>query len=151
MAGAPFGNQNGLGHGRPPEYDVIKEADELLAWAKKDQAIILLDFVNPKPYTRHKLAEFARQSDYFRRALEKAHELIASRREHFLHSGNFNQVAFNRYQHNYDSWLKQCDRDDKEHEYGLKAKAAKAEIEEVETIRQDVIEKISKKKNIVKE
>lgn len=129
--GAPKGNKNAEGHGRPPlseMYDLEKEANDLLAWSKQTHSIILADFCDDKPYTRKEMWSFSKQSDYYRNALDKTMERIATRREDLAHKDLLNVNIFNRYQHNYDQWLKSCERDDKEHEYQLKKEVETAPI-----------------------
>ena len=77
--GAPIGNQNGKGHGRPPTYQSKEEAiqlgKDLVEWIKSEEfkkAVHLSDFYLYKKDLGPKEWEAIIKRDYFRCYYEKA-------------------------------------------------------------------------------
>lgn len=95
---------------RPPEYDLDKEADDLLAWSLRDDALSLYQFTDPKPYPTQDLFDFARRNASFGLALKKAKNRIAIRREQKCNSGELNTTVYAKTIHNYDTTA--CDHDE---------------------------------------
>lgn len=127
--GAPKGNKNALGNsGRPKELDPIEEAKALLEWLKKPTSTILLEFNTSRGYCRDRFHIWEKECVEFRDAYKLAKQTIAFRREQFLHSGNFNQAAWARYQSMYDKDLHEHERAEKAYEIELKTKAEQATL-----------------------
>jgi len=80
--------------GRPPRYDLDNEADELLEWSKQDDALRLYAFVDNKDYDYSKLSSFANRSEKFKKALAKAKDRIAYRREALVSQGLIAQCVY---------------------------------------------------------
>jgi hypothetical protein len=77
---APKGNKNALGcqtSGRPPKYDLIQEAKDLLEFSKQESCWTLEDFTDDKEYCASELSYFAKRSIEFSKALKKAKERIS--------------------------------------------------------------------------
>ena len=115
--------------GRHLEYDIEKEADELLQWSLQDDALRLYAFVDKKPYAYSKLADFSNRSSYFREALEKAKNRIALRREDLVNHGMIAQCVYTRTHHIYDSAGVEADDNEKDKDLARDLKRLEKEIE----------------------
>lgn len=131
--GAPFGNQNALGHGcgRPPKYDLDKEADELLEWSKKPDSTAIYQFTDNKDYLADELDEFADRNVNFALALKKAKERIGQRREEHCNMGTMNYGVWNRSAAIYHSGLHKFEKAQKEFEANLRIKQEEKSFEEI--------------------
>jgi hypothetical protein len=109
--------------GRPAKYDLIQEANDLIAWAKNDNSINLLQFTNTKPYSAVKLSDFAKENEYFGEALRKAHEIIGERQQRLANEGKLNYGDYQRRIHMHDPILHASERAEKAYEAELKKKA----------------------------
>lgn len=118
---APKGSKNALGNsgGRPPEWDLDKEADELLEWSLKEDSTSLYQFTDLKEYLAQQLSQFAEQNTKFSLALRKAKERIGIRRERGANIGTIRNNVWERYAPVYDTML---------HEFEDKQKAREAEL-----------------------
>lgn len=105
-AGAPKGNKNALGsttNGRPPKiYNLEKEAEDLLKWSLRDDALRLYGFTDNKDYCASDLAGFSKESIVFKKALNKAKERLANRREQYANDEMICTVVYNKTCHIYD-------------------------------------------------
>ncbi len=95
---APKGNKNALGNqgGRPPKYDLLIEAQELLEWSLKDDSTAIYQFTNLKEYCADELNDFADRCSVFALALKKAKERVGQRREQKCSTGEMNYGVWNR-------------------------------------------------------
>jgi hypothetical protein len=125
LSKAMMGNRNALGNegGRPPKYDLEKEADVLLEWAKKPDSTALYQFTNDKEYLYDDLDDFAIRSPKFSLALKKAKELIGQHREEHCNIGTMNYGVWSRSQAIYHAHLHKFERAEKAYEVELKTKA----------------------------
>ena len=130
--GAPLGhppyNVNGEG-GVKPKYDeefYNKEADELLEWSTLYSSFRLYGFTNTKDYCVDDLQYFASRSDRFSRALRKAKERLALRREDGASDGVLPIPIHNKTAHIYDHELVSADdiQEDKRAARDARIKAA---------------------------
>lgn len=124
---APKGNQYAKGNpnsGRPPKYDLEKEAAELLEFSKRDSCIKLEDFTYNKDYCASDLCDFARKSEVFSSALKKAKERIGSRREDFANIDKLNYGIWNRSARLYSTLLRDDEEDVKDLDLERKIKLA---------------------------
>jgi len=105
---APLGNQYAVGNqgGRPPKYDLVKEAQELLEWSKNPTSLCLYQFTFDKPYLAVQLTEFAQQNEEFSLALRKAKERLVVHREAACNQGKMNSRIWGRSVRIYDHMLR---------------------------------------------
>jgi len=100
--------------GRPPIYDLEKEAADLNAWAETDDATILYKFTKLKPYLASELSGFAHRNQSFAKALKKAKECIAVNRERLVSEGKLHNTAYSRNAGVYDHMLRAHEREIKD-------------------------------------
>ena len=127
---APLGNQYAKGcttSGRPPIYDYVKEAQDLLDWSLRDDALRLYGFVDDKPYNWDNLREFAEKSTEFSQALVKAKARIAKRREEKVNAGLLKECIYNKTVHFID--LEYDDSDERKKNLDLARQLKKIEAE----------------------
>lgn len=106
--------------GRPPVYDLVKEANDLLEWSLREDATNILQFSNPKPYDVTELYEWAGRDYDFNRALCKARQRIAANREKAASAGTLIRSGYERYAAVYDPILHKAEREEKTFEAELK-------------------------------
>lgn len=144
---APKGNQYAKGcktSGRPG-YDLDVEAKALDEWSKKPEAINLLGFTNERDYCAENLSVWAHKHKEFAKALKKAKERIALRREFWVNNERMNYGIYQRYQGMYDPLLHQYEREQKEFEAELKRKSEDDQTSTINVIsRNSRINKIEK-------
>lgn len=129
---APKGNQYAKGNpnsGRPPKYNLEKEASDLLLFSKRETCLSLEDFTDDKDYCASDLCEFARRSEVFSAALKKAKERIGKRREHFVNLDKLNYGVWNRSARLYSTLLKDDEEDVKDRDLERKIKLLQKEFE----------------------
>lgn len=140
LGGAPFGNQNALGHGcgRPPTYDYEEEARKLLEWSLRDDALRLYGFTDDKDYCTSDLSFFAEKSVIFSKALVKAKERLAFRRESYCNQELLCATVYNKTSHIYDHELESNEELRKEKELSrqirLKEIEAKLKAQEAKDV-----------------
>lgn len=126
--GAPKGNQNALGHGRPVKYTwEIKHQiyDDLVEWSKKPDSFNILEFTFDKDYGACDISTWAHEDDYFSKALKKAKERLGNniRKKLADKDDPYNYGAFQREIGMYDSLLRTHEREEKKYEAECKAKS----------------------------
>jgi len=138
--GAPIGNKNAVGHGcgRPPTYDYEEEARKLLEWSLRDDALRLYGFTDDKDYCTSDLSFFAEKSIIFSKALSKAKERLAIRRESYCNQELICSTVYNKTSHIYDHELEHNDESRKEKELSrqirLKEIEAKLKAQEAKDV-----------------
>lgn len=100
--------------GRPDKFDLIKEAEDLLAWASKDNSTSLYEFTYHKDYLAQELTDFAIREPKFALALKKAKERIAINREGGCNRGTLNYGVWHRSAHMYDKILDESEETKKD-------------------------------------
>ena len=127
---APKGNKYAVGNqgGRPPVYDLDKEAALLEEWSSKPNSVCLYDFTYDKKYLAQQLSIFAKSSHVFNLALNKAKERIARNRLNLLNNGSLHQAAWNRSASLYDRMLR--DHEDSEKDKDLQRDMKRDEYRE---------------------
>lgn len=141
--GAPYGNQNALGSttsGRPLEYDLEKEAQDLIEWSKREDAITLYDFTDSKEYLAQQLSQFANQNVVFSLALKKAKERIARKRERLAASEKMHFGVWKTSYRLYDKLTAQQEDEDADKEALRRAEANRDALLSLKT-PQDQLEK----------
>ncbi len=128
---APKGNKNAVGNkgGRPPKYDLLKEAEELLSWSSKDDSTSLYQFTDRKDYLAEQLSQFAEREPEFASALKKAKERIGQRREQQCSTGQMNYGVWNRSAALYHKQLHHFEESIKDADLNRKIKLADHENE----------------------
>lgn len=126
---APRGNQYAIDNqgGRPPKYDLTKEAQDLNEWSKTPDSQCLYQFTYYKPYLAAQLTEFAQQNEEFSLALKKAKERIAVHRENACSQGKLHHRIWNRSARLYDHMLKEQEDTDKDTDIERNLKVAAAQ------------------------
>lgn len=123
--GAPKGNKNALGsttNGRPPKYDLEKEAADLLEWAKKPSSTAIYQFTRDKDYLADELDEFADRSVVFALSYKKAKEIVGQNREEYCNAGLMRDRVWERSAPLYHSKLHRFERAEKEFDAQIKSK-----------------------------
>src|SRR5271170_1693259 len=103
---SPLGNQYAKGSttsGAPRTYDYEKEAQDLIEWSTRDDALRLYGFCGPKPYPFQALSEFSEKSVVFAEALVKVKNTLANRSEEYVSKGLIKDVVYNKTAHIYDA------------------------------------------------
>lgn len=125
---APKGNQNAKGNpkvtGRPMEYDLQKEADALLKWAKKPDSMHLAAFAMERGFAATKLYLWRDKDVDFREALTIAKDQLAIRLREGVNAKTYNERLGARDITAHDSLLKIDERDDMVFASKLKQKEA---------------------------
>lgn len=121
MAGAPKGNQNAKGHkGVAPnqiwfEEDVNEEADYLIAWAMKEDSLVLGECYGMRGYTYQASSEWAERNEKFRQARIIAKTIVGARREKGALLGKLDSSLVRHsmalYDPEYRAYLKEMKRD----------------------------------------
>ena len=122
---------HGSGIGRPPKYDLEREAKELLDWAKNPDSTAIYQFTRLKDYLYEDFEDFASKSAVFSEAYKKAKELVGQNREEKCNSGELNYGVWNRSAGIYHDRLKKHERDEKVFEIEAKARALMCEAQKV--------------------
>ncbi len=129
--GAPKGNKFAVGNsGQPRQYDLAAEAADLLKWSERDDAVELLDWVNPKEFVYSTVWKWSQADEVFGKAFNKAKERIASRITKKAYSGEFYFGVYNRHIKSYDTKLHMFERQEAEYEAKLKAQEQTATSQE---------------------
>ena len=116
---APKGNKHALGNegGRPPRFDLDKEAEAFIEWADQEDSLVLRLFAAIRGYfDQSKLHQYSEQSVKFRQAFNYARLKIGARREQLLLTGKGHPAPFQRYAALYDSDLKEHEKELKKSE-----------------------------------
>ena len=80
-----------LGKEPENEQEYCDLANALIAWAKKETSHNINDFPLSLLIPPNRFSEYAKQSDYFKRGLLIALQLIGARREQLAHEGRLNR------------------------------------------------------------
>jgi len=80
--------------GRPREYDLKKVADDLLAWAAKDDSINLNKFCAYNDINPNTMLRWKEENPQFRGAYEQAKAWLGFRREEQLSKGKLHVKAY---------------------------------------------------------
>lgn len=75
--------------GRPPEYDLTKQAKDLEVWSKKEDSTALCQFCVEQDIWADYIYEWDARSEEFSKALKKARMRIAARLRKKLHDKTF--------------------------------------------------------------
>lgn len=114
---APLGNQYAVGNsGRPRTYDRDYIHEELQKWSEAPDSVVLTQFCDKFKIASTKIQDFAREDDEFRTTLRLVRDRLGARREIYHNKGTIQPTSYNRYVKHYDGFLKQDEREDKEHE-----------------------------------
>lgn len=117
---APKGNQNAKGHGcgRPRKWTdehIEAEADFLLEWANRDDAIVLGTCYGLRGYSYEKSVVWAKQNEWYAEAKELAKTLVGARREVGALKGRLDaglvKASLATYDPEYRAFLKEMKRD----------------------------------------
>jgi hypothetical protein len=100
--------------GRPRIYSAEKIAEELLEWVKDEDAINLAQFCADKGYLPDLIWRFDKENEEFSYAYMIAKMRLAERRERFLNAEILNYGSFQRYQSQYDPFLKKSETEEKD-------------------------------------
>ena len=127
------GNKASLKHGigRPPSYDLVKEAQELLEWAQNPDSTAIYQFTRNKVYLYDDFERFSEQSPDFAEAYKKAKELVGQNREEKCNSGELNYGVWQRSAGLYHDRLNKYERGEKVFEIEAKARALMCEAQKV--------------------
>lgn len=130
--------------GRPPIFDKLVIARELVEWAKKDDSINLNAFCcwHEPPIAPNYLSQWSKEQtlegELISQAMYIAKSFLACRREAWVGSDKLNQKAFDRNATVYDLFLKQEERDQLEFESSLKSKelntTSQADLDRFESV-----------------
>lgn len=140
---APKGNDYGVGHGRPREYDRDEEARALIEYANKDDSIILRKAFLSRGYTQEKALTWCQDTPSFREAYEYASQLIGARREELAALGQFQFGVFSKYAYIYDKQLDKAECDRLAYESKLKSQEASQVGEKVSQHLDQVLAQVS--------
>lgn len=111
--------------GRPREYDLDKEAADLIEWAKDPNNFILRKFFLDRGYVQSTAIRFTHEHKGFCEAYEFARESIGQNREHLAATGAIKEGVYNRYAGLYDQKLREYDREEKAYDASVRADANK--------------------------
>ncbi len=138
----PKGNKYAVGGngGRPPKYDLQKEALDLLHFSQRDDCLALEDFTYTKEYLAQDLCDFARRSDVFALALKKAKETIGRRREKMVSTGKMNYGVWYRSARLYSKMINWDEEEVKDLEMQRKMKLIDYEIKKRSEVSSSVSE-----------
>lgn len=127
---APLGNQYAKGHGcgRPPKYDLVKEAEDLLEWSTFDSSLRLYGFTDKKDYCVSDLCEFAKKEPLFSVALKKAKERLANRREEHCNDDMLCKAVYDKTNHIYDHEVRDSDEYTKDRDLERRIKLIEYEL-----------------------
>lgn len=127
--GAAKGNKHAVGNngGRPIEYDRAEWAQKLLNWASLETSTNLNGFCCLNDIEPSRIIHWAKESDVFKQAYEKAKSYLATRREERLSAGTLHVKAYDLNASVYDQFRKDEQRALLEYESGLKTKESEVE------------------------
>lgn len=117
--------------GRPQKYDRIKEAEDLIKWAKLPDSLNLIKFTLEKEYTYEMMLQWVRDDVDFSQAYEKARELLSFRREEAVNKGKFNPRIYDRWATIYDKQLDAHEDDKVKRRVEMEVAVKKAEMKTV--------------------
>ena len=110
-------------YGRPIEWTdelIEKEADALLEWCQRDDAIMLTKFCAEREIIADDISHWEANNNKFARALKLAKLNIAARREEMVNKEQMNYGVYQRYQAMYDPLIHKHERAEKAYEAELK-------------------------------
>ncbi len=129
--------------GRPREWDREVIAQELIEWAKRDDAINLNKFccTREPPLDPCKVTSWAAECEDFRKAYRTAKAFIAMRREEWLATDRLHQAAYNRNSKVYDVFEKLEGREEFTFQKELEAKVGK---ETGQAVNADIVDRLDR-------
>lgn len=133
--GAPIGNQNGVGHGRPP-YNRELMASDLIKWVEEDEdRIEIKEWRIKHKIARHRVIEMCKDSDCFRDAYAYAFDVIALRRHNMNLHDEMKDNLYNQHLRVFDKDLDAMKKDVVEHFESLKQKTNQTEVDRLNALR----------------
>jgi len=102
-------------NGRPPKYDLEKEAADLLEWSLKPDSTAIYEFAYNKEYLVAQFDEFCDRSETFSKAYKKAKERVAKNRADKCSKNEMNYGVWAKSAAIYDHLLRQHNREEVEH------------------------------------
>lgn len=112
--------------GRPREYDRVKIANDLRAWAELETSLNLNGFCGDQRFSAKTMLEWVESDPDFSEAYEEVRAILAERRERKLSEQTLHVKAYDLNASVYDGFLRREKRAQAEFEESLKSKEKEA-------------------------
>ena len=100
--------------GRPKVYDAAVIIKQLLNWANREDSINMVQFCADHGYLSGLIWKLESENIDFSRAYELAKMKLAARREQLVNAEHLNYGAYQRYQSQYDPFLRKAEKQEKD-------------------------------------